>query len=255
MTCLLNPSLRAWLAGLALAATGLPALANSPNLVVNGDFEAPATATWRCFANSSLGGWTNAHPGASSGSCYTHLDGPAAPAYSGQQSLYLNDSSVVGVTLSQDIAVTAVTTYQLSFALTGLTDRPTLPVVQVDAGAGSAPATFTGQGYGQWAMAGIQPKLHALDQRHGAADLHRHCGLHLPRRGDRQRCARACPRPVVGRRVAGAGLLAPPSRDWSWVYTPLTTASNASRISPAWASKLATGCFSRRASRPAAVCG
>lgn len=150
MTCLLNPSLRAWLAGLALAATGLPALANSPNLVVNGDFEAPATATWRCFANSSLGGWTNAHPGASSGSCYTHLDGPAAPAYSGQQSLYLNDSSVVGVTLSQDIAVTAGTTYQLSFALTGLTDRPTLPVVQVDAGAGSAPATFTGQGYGQW---------------------------------------------------------------------------------------------------------
>jgi hypothetical protein len=141
---------RAGLAGLALAFAGLPALATAPNLVFNGDFETPVTATWRCFNNSSLGGWTNAHPGAGSGSCYTHLDGPAAPALSGQQSMYLNDSSVVGVTLSQDIAVTAGTTYQLSFALTGLTDRPTLPVVQVNLGMGSVPSTFTGLTYGQW---------------------------------------------------------------------------------------------------------
>jgi PEP-CTERM motif len=31
-----------------------------------------------------------------------------------------------------------------------LTDRSTLPVVQVDAGAGSTPVTFTGLSYGQW---------------------------------------------------------------------------------------------------------
>ena len=81
-------------------------------------------------------------------------DGPAAPAFSGQQSIYLNDSSVVGVTLSQDIAVTAGTTYQLSFAVTGLTDRPTLPVVQVDTGPGSTSPTFTGLSYGQWQLFG-----------------------------------------------------------------------------------------------------
>lgn len=152
MTRPLDLAIRTWITGLALASAGLPALATAPNVVQNGDFESPVTATWRCFANSSLGGWTSANPGIGSGSCYTHLDGPAAPALSGQQSIYLNDSSVAGVTLSQNIAVTAGTPYQLSFALTGLTDRPTLPVVQVDVGAGGAPATFTGLTYGQWQM-------------------------------------------------------------------------------------------------------
>ncbi len=40
-------------------------------------------------------------------------------AYSGQQSMCLNDSGLVGVSLSQQIAVTAGTSYQLSFARPG----------------------------------------------------------------------------------------------------------------------------------------
>jgi hypothetical protein len=90
------------------------------NLINNGDFETPFTATWDCFKNTTVGGWTNQTAGiATSGSCYTRVDGPAAPACSGQQSMYLNDSSLTGVSLSQQIAVTAGTPYQLSFALTG----------------------------------------------------------------------------------------------------------------------------------------
>jgi MYXO-CTERM domain-containing protein len=136
---------------LALALATLAPQAGAANLVTNGDFEAPVTATWSCFKNATVGGWANVTAGTTtSGSCYTQVDGPAAPAYSGQQSMYLNDSGVTGVTLSQAISVTAGTPYQLSFALTGLTDRPTLPVVEVDGGAGSTPATFTGLSYGHW---------------------------------------------------------------------------------------------------------
>jgi hypothetical protein len=139
------------LLGLVTLLVLLAPQASAANLLTNGDFEAPFTATWDCFKNATVGGWTNQTAGATtSGSCYTRVDGPAAPAFSGQQSMYLNDSGLAGVSLSQQIAVTAGTPYQLSFALTGLTDRPTLPVVQVYAGVGSTPVTFTGLSYGQW---------------------------------------------------------------------------------------------------------
>jgi MYXO-CTERM domain-containing protein len=149
VTCSFGKTISAFGLVTLLAATAPQA--GATNLVTNGDFEAPVTATWDCFKNATVGGWTNQTPGATtSGSCYTQFDGPAAPAYSGHQSMYLNDSGLAGVTLSQSVAVTAGTPYQLNFALTGLTDRPTQPVVEVDAGAGSTAVTFTGLGYGNW---------------------------------------------------------------------------------------------------------
>ena len=143
---------RTWRMATALLAAAMSSLPAMANLVSNGDFEAPTTSTFFCFGNTTIGGWTNTRPAGTAGSCYTHVDGPAAPAYSGNQSIYLNDNSMTGVTLSQGLSVTAGQAYQMVFALTGLTDRPTLPVVQVDAGAGSSPALFTGLPFGQWSL-------------------------------------------------------------------------------------------------------
>jgi hypothetical protein len=132
-------------AGLGVALALCSGLAH-PNLLVNGDFESPAVSTFQCFGSSTLGSWSSSGPTVSHASCYIAsglVDFATWPAaYSGSQLMYLNDSVRVGTALDQSFSAIGGQTYQLSFAMAGLTGPLPLhnlaPSVRVSAGDQSA---------------------------------------------------------------------------------------------------------------------
>jgi hypothetical protein len=144
-----TPSRFLRLGAAALAVLGAGAASAAGNLVVNGDFELPSiNDPFLCFSGDTMQAWT--HSAGAHGSCYikqnTDLWGAA---YSGKQLFYLNDFGTAGTTVQQGISLTAGTTYQLSFEVSGLKDRANAGSMQVQLGSFSA-AIAAGPSAGAW---------------------------------------------------------------------------------------------------------
>ena len=130
LTCLLP---------VALAGTAWGA----PELITNGDFEAPSVAGLSCFQNNVSNGWTSFGPGANLGSCFVQSGAVSGPltfplAHTGSQLLLVNNQEFVGTKIAQNVSLTAGVPYQLSFSMAGVSGDTTTPSLSISlAGVGS----------------------------------------------------------------------------------------------------------------------
>jgi Protein of unknown function (DUF642) len=122
---------------------------SAPELMTNGDFEAPTVSALSCFQNNISNGWTSFGPGANLGSCFVPSGavsgGLTFPvAHTGSQLLLVNNQEFVGTKIAQNVSLTAGVPYQLTFSMAGVSGDATNPSLSVVlAGVGSQTFTST----------------------------------------------------------------------------------------------------------------
>jgi hypothetical protein len=132
---------RVWGLWAALALVG--GAQAGPELILNGGFEAPDTASVSCFSNTVSDSWTSFGPGANLGSCfvqagYTNAGLTWPLARFGDQFLLINNQEFVGTKIAQTVSLVAGIPYQLNLSMAGVAGDSTVPNLSVVlAGVGS----------------------------------------------------------------------------------------------------------------------